>query len=617
MKFIHVFLPILFCLVGCKMPFDDNYFVNIPHEENANIQIALNLQSDGERLFINQPTTLCYYISASKKEIAKVRFQLGDKVWISEQKSGIISLPENIFPTGNYQLSCEFYLRSKTGSIANQLDTEYYGGRASWPVVIDYNLQLPALVRHSCTNERFLKLEWDEPDFSPLQIKRYDVIYQKDLSSRHMNVDRLQTSLVDSLYVGEGAEYTVIAVLEAPDDDKQIYWTVGRSTIPQEIQTKSVTLPDGTVRFSWVTPYQSNITLADLSTQMQYFPQEGATFFDFRFEPIHTKNWTDALSINFRVYPYNNKMNYIYNQTEQLLRYAVRIGDYWSHYAYSEKGDYICQFNHQKLQSYKLPDFTLVAETKLENNSVGGLTESPSGALISVHLSSSIINNNSYIYLYKDISLNNRVRITANNMAYNGLSNQQLIYLTTDEKLVYITSSSGPVNGVVCNTVNGYREKTFSIANESHFSYPLLSPDARRMCITTSMNSVILIELDNYVEKQRKILYDDYFRYTYLFHPHRHHELICVNSRKADVWDLRALKIVRTFELPLYTNLTGIDRCTGNLLCTSPNRLYILSSENGRILMETGNKESNLKLTNNYLMSGSGYVMNIEKQIVQ
>lgn len=615
MRFHYLLLPVLGCLGGCEMPFEDNFFVDIPYEESAAIGIDLNLKNDGERLIINAPTTLCYALSGFGKEIVEARFRMGNKEWVTQQKNGTIYLSETNFPAGSYQLTCELYLKSNSGSLADQMNAEYYAGKLSWPVVIDYSLQVPGMIGYSSTNERFLKLHWQEPQFAFLKLKGYELTYTKAWDSRQITVGPAQLYWVDSLYVGEGAEYTLNAILEDPDNGESLYWQLGSLPLAQEIQTKSSVLTDGTVRFSWVTPYQSQFSIVDEATSSQYFPLPGADYIDFEPNPIQSKYWTDALRINFRVSPYNDKRNYRYSQTDEVLRYAAHLGNYWSYYACSQHYVYILFSN--KLQTYRLPDYVLTAQTELESGYTGQLAESADGSIVAVRVDNVGSTRDTYIKLYKDASLKNPIQIIATDMVYNGFSNQQLMYLTTDQKLVYFTSMGGPITGVVVNATTGKREKTFSIANEYNFFYPCLSADGSRLCFTDSRNALVLIELDDYVETQRKTLYDNFYKYTHFFNPKQADELICGSGTQVEVWNLRTLEVVRAFELPRYASLSGIDRGTGNLLITGPNQLYIISSEDGRILMETKNNETSVQLTNNYLMSGRGYVMNVEKHLLQ
>ena len=59
-----------------------------------------------------------------------------------------------------------------SGSIADQMEIEGYSFKMSWPVIIDYSMELPSIISQGVSVDGYLTLNWAEPVLSHLELHR-------------------------------------------------------------------------------------------------------------------------------------------------------------------------------------------------------------------------------------------------------------------------------------------------------------------------------------------------------------------------------------------------------------------------------------------------------------
>lgn len=106
-----------------------------------------------------------------------MRFKLGNKVWSGDDiKSEWCYLYQfGRFPSGTYTLDCEMFVRAGSGSIADQIGAEGAVGKKSWPVVVDYVLEVPGMFTSRTNEEGFFELTWPQLAPTHLKLKSYAV----------------------------------------------------------------------------------------------------------------------------------------------------------------------------------------------------------------------------------------------------------------------------------------------------------------------------------------------------------------------------------------------------------------------------------------------------------
>ena len=129
---------LLLILAGCEASLHEN-FVDIERPDKTPLGINLNAFAEGENIIIYQENIPIYYsFETSGREVLKAEFTLGDLLFESHGKSGELWFSPNQLPNGNYTLTCNLYVATNTGSIADQAGMEAYGGTMSWKVTVAY-----------------------------------------------------------------------------------------------------------------------------------------------------------------------------------------------------------------------------------------------------------------------------------------------------------------------------------------------------------------------------------------------------------------------------------------------------------------------------------------------
>ena len=110
---------------GMRTPIGDDYYQDIPHEENIPMGIDLNALTDGHSILITQATNLNYALSAFGKKINKVWFTMGNKEWeLSDQPTGSLSITRKSFCWTLYADLQHVRQKAIAAGIADQFDND-------------------------------------------------------------------------------------------------------------------------------------------------------------------------------------------------------------------------------------------------------------------------------------------------------------------------------------------------------------------------------------------------------------------------------------------------------------------------------------------------------------
>lgn len=247
-------------LYSCEYDLTDNY-VHIDEPTEAAVSIDLNVIKEGQSLIVNKESDIEFALTAFEKEVNSAIFKMGEKEWVfTNQEEGVISITKEDFPAGEYTLTCDLFVKTNSGSIADQQGVEYLSQSLSWPVVIDYELSLPATVVSSI-RDGFLELSWSEPTLSYLKVKGYQVHYKSEEVDREKAIEET-TELVftDKNYVGEAATYQVFMELTNEEETKTHLWPMG--SIEMTKQFKYYTSSNiNEIEIRWENPIKNSLTI--------------------------------------------------------------------------------------------------------------------------------------------------------------------------------------------------------------------------------------------------------------------------------------------------------------------------------------------------------------------
>jgi len=601
-------------LTACEMPLSDDYYRDIPHEETIPIDIDLNVLTDGQSILITQATNLNYALSAFGKEISAVSFTMGNKEWeVANQPFGILSITPEEFPAGRYTLTCNLYIKSNSGSIADQFNSEYYGGSFSWPVLIDYSMEAPKLIVSQITSERQLQLQWAAPILSHLEVKGYQLDYHRHGSvERTMHTMSTETSYIDPLYAGEGGEYYLSVIVTDPILGGNIYWPIGSLPLKNSISTSSSISPTGDAVFSWECPYRNTVKVQIDGQTVQ--TTEGQTSITVPHKAFGSDLWEQKSDIIFSVFPYNTTLPAVYSIEERTYHYATRLSDYNSYHTWNKTENQLYVLNNRKLCSYQLPAYGLTAETTVPSDYLYEICAAPNHATIAVSCGPLVTETGDCIYLYGGKELNLIARIPCEGSMFTGSNRNHRVFLTSDHKLVYFRRHDDKMIGTVCNADNGNKEKTFEINTPYDTWYLTLSEDGKWLVYTMGYQTAV-VELDNYEVKKTQLINDFINNVYYFFNPKNIHELGIAVSGQITFRDLDTNQETRTITLPNSADCHNVDPLNGNINSRSNSKLYIQNQE-GELLLEVPSNTYS-QLMGNHLFNSEGLVLNLTNYLKQ
>jgi hypothetical protein len=173
--------------------------------------ITLDLEED--TIFVYFDHTFDFKFESSNQPVEWVRIVI-DTVQesIIYSDSGSFSLHRQKLKEGLHTLRLEVFSSSGTGSISDQLGMEGFLFSKDWTISAEpiRNNRLASDIKNG-----FLKLKWDE--MKSKSLKQFIISRQAATSSEiTFEISKTnQTEYIDSVYIGEGADYTVYAELDS------------------------------------------------------------------------------------------------------------------------------------------------------------------------------------------------------------------------------------------------------------------------------------------------------------------------------------------------------------------------------------------------------------------
>lgn len=601
-KFIYC-VYCLFLLTACEYKIHENFVDIEKPQEEINVSVDLNTLHNGQAILINKTTRMDYSLSAFGKDIKSVRFKLGDQVWDYQdmQANGSIYIGEEQFPSGSYTLECDFMATSGSGSIADQMGQEGYTGQMSWPVIIDYDMELPNTVSYRTNEDGFLELSWGLPVMSHLKVSSYTVTCNSGGEQRTINVPADNTYFVDRNHVGNAATYQVGMNLSY-EGSSNLYWQIGELEMPEEAELFVSSWDLEKINIRWKLPYTCH-----------------ASFSINDGDPFDIVSGQDSISvpvISFGSISWNDLNNIVLNLASvdapsQVLcvkqMYAGSPGIYheqerMKEWIYNPVTDLLYVAALEQLNAYHSFDIAPYLSRQVSPGFPNLYSSMVSDKIAFVNDRRVDILNGRTLSVEQTFDLSSFFRIVG---------------FTHDDKFMYFTYNEDGYHNVVhvCN-LDGTIVADIPAAGHA----VILSSDSKYLCYM-EYSEVKLLALDNYkVTKEYTLPVPFVAQDRLLFNPLRPDELIVPynNEHRVEVRRCPDYSLIREFSLADEMEVSSIDPVTGNLLVNNSTHLLVVSAQTGKSLLT-------LKapyyiwpsLKGNNLISQEGYVLNIEKYLQQ
>ncbi|MDR1880492.1 MAG: lactonase family protein [Tannerellaceae bacterium] len=608
-------IPIIcvWLLWSCEYPVHDHFIEIQKPAEAVEMAVYLTADNDGERIVLSESSTLKYNLSvAGGRRIQGCIFEMGERRWeFPDQSSGYIYVDKSDFPDGEYTLSCTLYAATESGSIADQLGAESYAGSFSWPLTVTTYYPPAASLRHAINADGYLELSWDRPDIGVLPFYSYQV------TGTYWGVDirdMAQTSFVDRSYVGENRWYNALVYFENKEISYREPWSLGYIQLNEVDPVFEIDYSqEDSIRLSWDNPYKSAVNIAlDYSPLVAGYKEKSIRIpyapFGARQKPVQ-----------MTFIPYEETDRTYANGFSKWLSVVdshgkkVSSSDYfYGIMAYHVTEDVLYVSDHDTLTSLVMPDAVVYKEKVRYNSYIKSIYASLSDLTVAVC-------DNNLIDLYDGKAFRNVRTVIADPQRYF----TGAITLTDKGKLLCLSynGAAGKTEGQVYDATTALFEASFELPAEIvDLSNVFITPDARYL-YTSSYSAIYVVSLDEaYRVTGTKRL--DMYSSGWCVNPRQTNQLFASANGKIYQFDVAAgLSPVSVWDYPGMF-VANIDPATGYLLLVG--QAYVAGSDYVKIIRPETNEElatipvsgsTNYRLAGNTLMSGSGYVMNIKKQL--
>lgn len=588
-------------LTGCEAPIGENYIEIEKAPEEIPLSIDLNVLTNGEAILINKNTTIGYSLSAFGRDISGIRLTLGDKVWEYGELSnnGTISIREDEFPSGTYTLTCDLFVPSGTGSIADHLEMEGYQGHMEWPVIIDYTMELPDKLNWKKNEDGYFELSWMTPSFSHLKLVSYTLYKTLNDNQIVVKIPAGETSYVDKMQVGGKGVYMMRMNLFY-DENTTMVWYMDEIEVENPIEVNAIGSDLDFVEVIFKLPFTCYATY-HIDEGEPVLLKPGETSIKIPVTKFGSSAWWDLTEVRLSLASPDKPEEKLYNRTLTVGSPGVYLPDErLVSWAYNPVTNLLYAKGYTDLNSYSASTIEhQKAYSSLNNFYHGEVHSSFVSDKIAVKVSNAIkiFNGNTLEHVHT--------------IPVSGFN--RMVGTTRDDKILYAVYDE---NGYDC-TIHVCEWDGTPVAQipagGSQFD---ISTDGKYL-LYSYYTDLYLLTLDNYNVVKKTILPVEY----------GYHDRCWLNPGMPDqiiVWkENEETEVRRCADFSLMWKaasvnqfLRGGDPLTGNLLIEESGYAKVVSPLTGETLFSI-KIASNISpcLIGNVLISSDGYLLNIEKYL--
>lgn len=599
---LYSFVFLLMVLTGCESPLHDN-FVEIEKPAETSFSINLNAYAEGENIIIYQENIPIHYsFETQGKKVIKAEFTLGNNHWETEDREGSFWFPAYKLPEGTYTLTCQLYVATQSGSIADQLGTEAYGGTMSWKVTVDYEKE-PTIIPEMTSRineDGYLELIWQKPSFKYRKFLNYTVQKRGEMIATIDNPD--VTSIVDKSHVVDYGEWYDVKINFTDGTS----WYIGRKDLPNQYitleQVEDVSAVDYcTVRWSnngykckWNVYVDDELKLKETTeTSIKILPG-----------PFGVRWGNRYIRVEALAYEEEYRSPSPHTQSIQAGTLGKFLGDNYIRFDYSTSEDVIYYSVWGEVNSMSVSGLTPI----MQDNTYGstGYTNA---------ISASEKNGNVVVYHPFKLALYSGKQLPAPQTFQ--LKTESITFgvkLLNDNRIFYFEKSMPEdITACVINT-HMKEEKRTTLEGSSLYENPVISADGKYAYLNSYKEIAIYRFSPEFNVIEKKVYpVEEALSISAQFMPNNS-SLILV--RKLHSYSEGSVTLYNTEDMtPVhsYNALFGyIDPKTGYLCLSYLNRVEVVNMESGAILFSLpADPFQNPSLTGGVLISSSGYALNI------
>jgi hypothetical protein len=598
MKRLKRLKQMTYCLFGalllnsCEYRIHENFVELEKPSAEVQMGIELNVDNDGEAIVVmSNSMQIPYNLVTNGLKPMGCLFRIGDQTVEQQGASGTLNLGNFYLPEKNYTLSCEIYLYTGTGSIAEQAGRESYMAKLEWPLKIYDRYDYSRRLSHRVNEDGHLELSWDKLPLGASAFAYYKVnTTYGEVIIRDIN----QTSFVHRSYVGGQCGYRV----EAHYSDQGEPWFCGYLDLEESSELKTDYSRKDSIVINWTTPYRAVMSIQDEDgtwivkespnrTLCIPYGTFGALKASYSFY-LEAENPEDREE---RMFFHN------YPTIERSRGTCIAPEGNWARVGYNPLLNQLYVSSYGEVTSWSIP--SLVPTEKRENAlfHVYGYGFSSSTEKIVVCGSSGI-----HVLNGKDLT----TAFTVGEDVWGGEP-----VLTADGKVLRISANRLDVY----NTRNGDREYSFELPSQNHAGDQIcIAPNGKYVYYVHEWEEIGVLALDNYRVTGQSVIPTSFE--SWCINPIHPEQLFVCNKGALIRYDGRNGSVTARWSIPADMQIGNIDPESGLLLLYNQKEAMIFNPANGRKMYSLPVSSGySYRLYGNTLISYTGYALYLGEEL--
>ncbi len=592
MKQILVFIFVSTIFITCEYRLERENIVEIT-QSDQNVVFDIDLLNEKDTINVFGRKEFKYSLNIQNRRLLKGHFTVSGQSWEIYNTDGNFIIDPSKFSPGYHKLSLEFYTNSATGSVADGFNIEGYKVKRDWVLTIDNRRAPVTTMRHSITEDGYLKVSWDK--CKNLNFKSYSLYSDSNAHEIH-NIDSLY--FIDSCYIGGERSWVVNTRIK---EGTMSYgkWLEVDDPIPT---IKTTNIGVDSLKISWNrSKYNCKYRLTRTDTHPDTLLLVSETDTSITLPHPGIGRHSTYKLITSPIVGCDKMSSYVKSNSKHNTL-GEYIANNWPNYAYNSTEKVVYTNTFSKMECYKVKSVEKINSRRVKNLTSCGLYSCPTNSSKTATMTGDSI----FVFENKELSspliipydsfLADYLYLTDNNLIAIAHSNRYDIVSLEEKKVVKsLTIEDYPIY--------------------SRWACITTSKDGRYMCVVTNNG----LKLYSLINQNIELVHQDNRKYrsAYFDITNPSKLILSLATKKLEVRSVPDFSLIKELDfLGTGVVIENMDPETGYMLVTNYEYMYVIDiSENKLIFKIKCHMENKSRLYNGRLFTNYGYTLDISKYL--